>query len=78
MTQALTLPTTRSLCDARGTVLYITKALDLFTGSGFKGQQKTVGCSFWLHLAATYSLFISTDFVFSTSLGCHKLRINIY
>eukprot|EP00752_Nemacystus_decipiens_P016054 g14351.t2 len=40
VTQALTLPTTRSLCQARGTTLYITKALDLYTGSGFKGRPK--------------------------------------
>lgn len=42
VTQALTDPTTRSLCEARGTVLYITKALDLFTGSGFKNRSKKV------------------------------------
>lgn len=35
---ALTLPTTRSLCEALGTVLYTTVATDVFTGSRFKGQ----------------------------------------
>ena len=42
VTQALTLPTTRSLCEARGTVLYLTQALDIFTGSGFKNQKQKV------------------------------------
>lgn len=42
VTQALTLPTTRSLCQARGSALYMTMAADLFTGSGFKGRPKEV------------------------------------
>lgn len=40
VTQALTPATTRSLCEARGTVCYVMKARDLFTSSGFKLQKK--------------------------------------
>lgn len=42
VTQALTLPTTRSLCEARGTACYITTATDLYVGSKFPGQIKQV------------------------------------
>lgn len=42
VTQALTMPTTRSLCEARGTVCYVTKAIDVFTGSGFRKQKRKV------------------------------------
>ena len=59
VTQALTLPTTRSLCQARGTVLYITKSLDLFTSSGFKGRPKKVckrSCSS-LHFSNSFLVY---------------------
>ena len=42
VTMALTMPTTRSLCEARGTVCYVTKASDLFISSGFLHQKKQV------------------------------------
>ncbi|CAM9730615.1 unnamed protein product [Laminaria digitata] len=42
VTQALTLPTTRSLCEGWGITCYITTATDVYTGSKFKGQAKKV------------------------------------
>ena len=45
VTQALTLPTTRSLCQARGTVLYTTTATDIYTGSRFRRRKKKVTVS---------------------------------
>lgn len=72
VSMALTMPTTRSLCEARGTVCYITTASDLFIGSGYKHQKKQVCVCYVARPAATSScLTIAFSPSFSSSCFLH-------
>lgn len=78
VTQLPTLPTTRSLCEVRGTVLYITTDTDLYTGSTFYSQAKKVRKTVTLEIhelisSQIHSLFASMPYFNTITLHLHPI-----